>query len=75
MGRTGTVGKVFITANQLHEMKQNEQITLHGLTVRREVSEKGGSSVFTCNGHTLRQRGAVSVSELEKWVLKIKQNG
>ena len=56
-------------------MKQNEQITIHGLTVRREVSEKGGSSVFTCQGHSLRKRGAVSVSELEKWVLKIKQNG
>ena len=53
-------------------MKQNEQITLHGLVVRREISEKGGTSVFTCQGHSLRQRGAVSVSELEKWVKSIK---
>jgi hypothetical protein len=56
-------------------MKQNEQIILHGLVVRREVSEKGGSSVFSCQGHTLRKRGAVAVSELEKWVKSIKQNG
>jgi hypothetical protein len=56
-------------------MKQNSEITLHGLVVRREVSEKGGSVVFSCKGHTLRKRGAVAVSELERWVLTIKQNG
>ena len=54
-------------------MKQNSEITLHGLTVRREVSERGGSSIYTCNGHTNRKRGAVAVTELEKWVLTIKQ--
>jgi len=54
-------------------MKQNSQITLHGLTVRREVSERGGSSIYTCNGHTKRERGSVAVSELEKWVLTIKE--
>jgi len=53
-------------------MKQNEQITLHGLVVRREISEKGGTSVFTCQGHTLQKRGAVAISELEKWVKSIK---
>jgi len=54
-------------------MKQNSEITLHGLTVRREVSERGGSSIYTCNGHTKRERGSVAVSELEKWVLTIKE--
>lgn len=54
-------------------MKQNSEITLHGLTVRREVSEKGGSSIYTCGPHTLRKRGAVAVTELEKWVLTIKE--
>jgi hypothetical protein len=53
-------------------MKQNSEIILHGLLVRREVSERGGSSVFSCQGHTLRKRGAVALSELEKWVLTIK---
>jgi hypothetical protein len=56
-------------------MKQNEEKTLHGLVVRREVSEKGGTSIYTCNGFTKLSRGAVSVTELEKWVLTIKQNG
>lgn len=56
-------------------MKQNEQIILHGLVVRREVSEKGGTSVYTCNGFTKQSRGGLSNEELEKWVLTIKQNG
>lgn len=54
-------------------MKQNEERLIHGLTVRREVSERGGSSIYTCNGHTKRERGSVAVSELEKWVLAIKE--
>jgi len=56
-------------------MKQNSEIILHGLVVRREVSEKGGTSVYTCNGFTKQSRGALAVEELEKWVLTIKQNG
>lgn len=54
-------------------MKQNSELTLSGLLVRREVSEAGGTAIYTCNGFTKRSRGAVSVSELEKWVLKIKE--
>jgi hypothetical protein len=55
-------------------MKQNSEIILHGLVVRREVSEKGGTSVYTCNGFTKQSRGALAVEELEKWVLTIKES-
>jgi len=54
-------------------MKQNEEKTFHGLLVRREVSEAGGTAIYTCCGFTKRSRGAVSVAELEKWVLTIKE--
>lgn len=53
-------------------MKQNSEIILHGLTVRREVSERGGSSIYTCSGRRLLSRGGKSEKELEKWVLQIK---
>jgi hypothetical protein len=56
-------------------MKQNSEIILHGLVVRREVSEKGGTSIYTCKGFTKLSRGGLSEKELEKWVLTIKQNG
>jgi len=54
-------------------MKQNSEITLHGLTVRREVSERGGSSIYTCGSHRLLSRGGKSDKELEKWVMTIKE--
>lgn len=53
-------------------MKQNSELTLSGLLVRREVSERGGTAIYTCNGQTKRSRGAVSVKELEKWAKEIK---
>jgi len=54
-------------------MKQNQELTLSGLLVRREVSEAGGTSIYTCNGFTKRSRGGKSDKELEKWVMTIKE--
>lgn len=54
-------------------MKQNSELTFHGLVVRREVSERGGSSIYTCNGYTKVARGAIAVKQLEKWALDIKE--
>lgn len=54
-------------------MKQNQELTLSGLLVRREVSERGGTSIYTCAGHTKRSRGGLSEKELEKWAKEIKE--